>query len=669
MVKDKKTFISVLSLICLDVLFTLATVLLIASNTVGAGSVIFAIVVLAVSYGITAGMILYWRYHNSRLTGEDSAILNNVTLEFIQSLKSPVLITDEDGNTVWYNDMMKSKFGGECDIGYGINVSKITFGTVTLSDLQKGESIDTDLCGIHYEVIPYSVKLDNKFNVVAVFNDRTEVDELENKLKMTRPVITFIVVDNLGDLYSNVQEKNRDASNKIAAVITKTAERVHGLLKEYEHDRYVMVYDYKYLAEFCQNKFDILDEVKKETENDSDVPVTISMGTACDEEQLDHKVASAKQALELALQRGGDQSVVKYAQNIEIYGGKSKTVQKRSKIRSRVIASELALYMDKCSNVLIMGHKQADHDAVGACVGIARMAMHCGAKANIVCDLNDANYRSIISDIYTKPDYKGFFIDGASAIDMIEADTLVIAVDVNNIAVMEEPELFTNVAKTVVIDHHRKSGEYDVQPVVSYIEPSVSSTCELVSEMLEQFLPTGELLKEEADLMLAGIWLDTDRFYKNTGVRTFSAAQYLRNEGANPIQTASLFRQTVSEVMGEAKFESKVIIYLDHIAISAVESECDASDKISAAKAADKLLNIKDVVASFVLYRCGDSINISARSSGNINVSLILEKLGGGGHFDMAGAQIKNNDMKDVLRSLKEIIDEYMKDSQETARR
>ncbi len=617
---------------------------------------------------VTALVFFIEKKAHFRYNGEEISMLNNVTLDFIQTLKTPVLITDADGNTVWFNDALPAVFTNSPSLQYGDNISNLTEGLITAADLLKGEPIDVKVCDVHYIVTPYSVELDGRLDAVAVFEDKTEIDSVTEELKMKNPVVSFIVVDNLGDIYSNLQEKNRDASNKVAAILNKCAEDIHALIKEYERDRYVMVFEYKYLIDFAEKKFDILDEIRDATASDSDVPITISIGVACDENNLSDKVNSAKQALELALQRGGDQAVVKYSQNMEIYGGRSKTVQKRSKLRSRVIVSELELQMKKCSNVLIMGHKQADHDAIGASVGIARIAMHCGIKANIVCDLNDTNYRSIISEIHSKPDYYGYFVDGVTGLELLQANTLVVAVDVNNVQLMEEPELFLNAENTVVIDHHRKSSEFDRQPVISYIEPSVSSTCELISEMLEQFLASGELMKEEADILLSGIWLDTSQFSKNAGVRTFGAAQYLRGEGASPAQTALLFKQSLSEVIGEAKFESNVAIYLDHIAISAVKGECEPSDKISAAKAANKLINIKDIVASFVLYKTNGTINISARSNGNINVALILEKMGGGGHFDMAGAQVSGDDMNTVLRLLKDKIDEYMLSEQEARR-
>lgn len=660
--RDLNSLVLKASIILLDVVYFIILIATLTSKkeiNITAG-IIFGILII----GVTATAFILEKAFKNKLGTEELSVLNNVTLEFIQNLKTPLLIADDDGNTVWYNNMMLKMLDGYKGIEFGDNISTITDGVVTLADLLKGEVISANIAGTRYSVTPYAIDLNDRKSLVAVFDDMTNIDKLTTEIKMKNPVVSFIVIDNTGELYANMLDKNREASNKVASILQDTADEIHALIKEYERDRYILVYEYKYLLQFIEKKFDILDEIREATTGESNVPVTVSIGTGCDEEDFAGKVNAAKQALEHALQRGGDQSVVKFAQNVEIYGGRSKTVQKRSKLRSRVIVTELEQLINNSSNVIIMGHKLADHDAIGASLGIARIAMHCNKKASIVCDLNDQNYRSIINEIATKPDYKDFFIDGDTALDMLDADTLVIAVDVNNVQLMEEPQLFLNALKTVVIDHHRKSEEFQTQPKIAYIEPSVSSTCELISEMLEQFLSSGELLKEEADILLSGIWLDTNQFSKNTGVRTFGAAQYLRGEGASPTQTAALFKQSLNEVTGEAKFESNITIYLDHIAVSAVGSDCDPSDKISAAKAADKLINIKGILASFVLYRTGNVINISARSTGNINVALILEKMGGGGHFDMAGAQIKSSDMSNVLRMLKDKIDEYMKNEQ-----
>ncbi|MGN1129180.1 MAG: DHH family phosphoesterase, partial [Candidatus Flemingiibacterium sp.] len=365
--------------------------------------------------------------------------------------------------------------------------------------------------------------------------------------------------------------------------------------------------------------------------------------------------------LDLALQRGGDQVVVKNSHNTEFYGGRTKTVQKRTKVRARVIANELTLNMAKAHNVLIMGHRNPDYDSIGACVGIARLAMFCGVKANIVVNRSDPNIRQAINRVASLPEYTDIFVDSFVGQDMIHSDTLLVIVDVNNPAQFEAPDIASNVGTIAIIDHHRKTGDYVRQPVITYIEPSASSACELVAEILEQSLPIGGLHREEADVLYGGMLLDTKQFSRNTGVRTFSAALYLRSEGANPAEVQLFFKSGLDDFMRETKFSMNVVTYRQIFAISMSDGDGSPQDRIAAAKAADKLLSVEGVMASFALVHIDDSVHISARSAGNVNVQLILEKIGGGGYYEAAGALLKNVTMTSALNSLKDAIDDYMK--------
>jgi c-di-AMP phosphodiesterase-like protein len=325
------------------------------------------------------------------------------------------------------------------------------------------------------------------------------------------------------------------------------------------------------------------------------------------------------------------------------------------------MANELAGHIKHSSNVLIMGHKFPDNDSIGACVGMARFTASYECETNIIVNIHDVNIKSALNKLRGLEEYKDIFIDEAMALDKIKSDTFIIALDVNNPAHFESEAVFKNAYKTAIIDHHRKTAEYIKEPDLVYIKPSASSASELVAEILEQSLAPGELLKEEGELLLAGIILDTKSFSRNTGPRTFSAAMYLNGEGANPVEALSLFKIEVSEFTKEAQFESKsdIITYKNVIAISIYEEEASLSDKTTGAKMADRMLNIDGVEASFVIFRIGDAVHISARSLGKINVQLVLEALGGGGHFDAAGAQVRNKGLRDVLIMLKKTLDEY----------
>jgi c-di-AMP phosphodiesterase-like protein len=362
----------------------------------------------------------------------------------------------------------------------------------------------------------------------------------------------------------------------------------------------------------------------------------------------------------MALQRGGDQVVVKSEDNFDFYGGKTKTVQKQDKVRSRVIANELIGLLSTAENVIVMGHKYPDFDAFASCIAVLRLAKFCGVKAFIVCDKTTKTLAPCFSKIEGDPEYEHVFIDKTEAQDMIRSDTLAVLVDVNNIDFCEAPDIVNTARDVVIIDHHRKTSEFKIQPKISYIEPSASSASELLCEFLEQIIPLKTLPKIEADFLLAGIFLDTKNFTHNTGIRTFASAMYLKGEGANPLDARAFFNMELEDFRSEASFETNVVMYRSFIALALNENEDNPPiARVNASRAADRLLSVSGVRASFALCRIGDSVHISARSQGKINVQLILEKIGGGGHFDSAGAQLKGSTVSNAVSLLREAIDEY----------
>ncbi len=598
-----------------------------------------------------------------------SPLLSNITLDFILKLYMPVVICDESGRIIWYNNAFTKTvnprevlYAKYIDSIADITIDKILEDTVTAADDTKSrdgvEAVANDKV---FRIKGYKITSQGKNYVITVWNEQTELRQLAKRLSDEETIISYVMIDNLDELMQFVQEKYRSAAAEVEAILKKWADSVGGILKEYERDKFIFLFEARYLNEFIEHKFDILDKIREVRIGEGSMPVTVSIGISSVKGSLCDKDRDAHASLDLALQRGGDQVVVKNAHNTEFYGGRTKTVQKRTKVRARVIANQLTLCMAKADNVLIMGHKNPDYDSIGACVGIARLAMFCGVKANIVIDREDVNIRSAINRVSPLHEYDDIFVDSITGQDMIRSDTLLVIVDVNNPAQFESSDIADNVGMVAIIDHHRKVGEYKNQPIISYIEPSASSCCELVSEMLEQALPIGGLHREEADVLYSGILLDTKQFSRNTGVRTFSAALYLRSEGANPTEVQLFFKSGLEDFMREAKFSMNVITYRQMFAISMSEGEGTAQDRVAAAKAADKLLSVNGVMASFALVKIDDSVHISARSAGNINVQLILEKIGGGGHYEAAGALLKDITMSAALTSLKEAIDDYMK--------
>ena len=367
--------------------------------------------------------------------------------------------------------------------------------------------------------------------------------------------------------------------------------------------------------------------------------------------------------MDLALQRGGDQAVYKSEDSIEYYGGRTKSVYKRSNVKSRTFVSQLSALMSRSDNVIIMGHRYGDFDSIGASVGVARLATLCGVKANIAVDPRDRNIAPCVEMMRSAPLYSQTFVDNAEALDLIGPDTLVVLVDHNSLGRAQFSDISTKSKTVAVIDHHRQVEALPSSVKISYVEPSASSTCEMVTEMLESAISSQNILKEEADILLSGILLDTKQFTRNTGTRTFGAAQYLRGAGANPTDVYNLFKATPEDLSKEAKFHTNIVMYKGNIAISSCDGETDESFRIIASKAADKMLTLKGVDAAFTLVRIGDQIHISGRSGGVINVQLILEKLNGGGHFDVAGAQVRSDSIFEVLGTLKESIDDYLASS------
>lgn len=605
---------------------------------------------------------------NQKIGESLNPVLGNIMLDTVSKLPSPVLICDEsDGRIIWYNKSLLSlspqrralhgEFISEIFNTTVMNIMKNegTDGTAVDSLPKSGESVR------NFRAIGHRLKNNDKNYCVIVFNECTELQKMYTAMADEETIVAYIIVDNLDELLQYEQEKYRAASSEIEVILRKWAAECGGILKEYERDKYIFLFTSRNLDEFIVRRFEIFDRVRDIRIGEGNLPVTISIGVAQVSGSLFEKERSAQASLDMALQRGGDQAALKTAAgDFQYFGGRTKPVQKRIKVKSRVITSELINHISKSGNVLIMGHKYPDFDAFGACVGIYRLTQFCGVKANIVINVNELSVvpaAPAIKRISKIPEYRDVLIDRVTALETVRSDTLLIIVDVNNTEMFEAPEIYDNVQNTVIIDHHRKNAEFKISPLISYIEPSASAACELVAEMLEQALPQGMLHKEEANALLSGILLDTKQFTKGTGTRTFSSALYLRDAGADPVEVQDMFRTNLEDFMREAKFGSNVFMYRGKMAIAVYYGEGEIADKVAAAKAADKLLSIKGVAASFAIVKVKDSVQISARSTGTVNVQLILEKLNGGGHFDSAGAQISGVSVDTAFVRLKSAID------------
>ncbi len=569
---------------------------------------------------------------------------------------SPIIAFDYYGTVLWYNDAMHGVIGPYLNL-IGTDLGSII--DVDPTQLSEGEAVRVTVLGKLYVLEGFRVSEDNGGLYIAMLTDVTELAETKKKYDDERIAVAYIAIDNVEEVLQYVHEKFADAVSRIDDKLKAWAASIGGILKSYDNDKYVMLLDSVQLDKCIADRFAILDDIR-DTRIGDGMSITVSIGVSRVGGSLADREMAARDAIDMALQRGGDQAVYKSEEETVFYGGRTKTVYKRSNVHSRAFASQLTALVARADNVIIMGHRYGDFDSFGAAVGIARLAMLCGVKANIAVDLRDKNILPCIEMMQETETYSQVFIDNAGGLDLISPDTLVVLVDHSLPARAQFSDIANKCDNIAVIDHHRKTVDLPDTVKLSYIDPSASSACELVTEMLESSVSSQTLMKEEADLLLAGILLDTKQFTRNTGTRTFGAAQYLRGAGANPTDVYSLFKTTPEDLSKEAHFHTAITIYRENIAISCCDGETDESYRVIASKAADKMLTLRGVEAAFTMVRIGEQIHISGRSSGKINVQLILEKLNGGGHFDVAGAQVNSSSVISVLDTLKTSIDEYL---------
>ena len=623
-----------------------------------------AFAVNGTAFAVYTFLFVYTVFRESKSTrlSSDSPLLSAMTLDFITGSSKPAVIVNKNCDITWYNKQFLELTGAKGAL-YGKNISDEISHNLNPARLFRDENFDFELLldEKQYRINCSNVLSSGKSYCVMMWDDTTELYRTKQLLDSRDSLCAFITIDNFSEAMQFVQDKSRTAAAIIGEELDKWCASIGGIIKEYDREKYMVVFEKGKLEELRENKFEILDTIRAITVDDVAMQFSASIGIAAISGSLSEKEIASRTALDLALQRGGDQAVIKTEATTEFYGGRSQSVQKKTKVRSRVVANELCSLIKQSRNVIVMGHKYADHDCIASCVAVSRIAKHLGKQVNIVVNIHDFNLKAIFNSMRGHDEYNDLFVDRENAQELMNSETLLVVCDVNNVNLFEVPEIYMASSKFVIIDHHRKTAEFVNEPVISYIEPAASSVSELMCEILEQVLSPGDLPTVEANLIFSGITLDTKQFTKNTGVRTFGAALYLRGEGANPYDAQKLFRTSAEDFMRESLFENNIQIYRETIAISTYEdSEGKSSDRIAAAKAADRLLTIEGVSASFVLCTIGNEISISARSDGNVNVQLILEALGGGGHFDAAGAQIKDADMEKTLLMLKEAIDNYL---------
>jgi len=645
-------------------------------------------IVLILLYGVVSIIVYVFTHRRLKLFRLESNATEeqsqSVIYTFRNQLKLPYAVVNESGKILTANAAFSSAVGTFsslfnldintlCSIKFAelvdISSKKMSFADdssdesyeeIPIKDIRKAEI--AEIKGRKFRMECYPLASKGKTYYMVVFHDITELAEITKLHHDKHAVIGYIVIDNLEEIAQYVKVSYQDETRMVGKILGDWASRMGGILREYESNKFMLFFTQEMLIECIRNKFSILSEVHKIEIGEARIPLTVSMGIAATGETLEEREHDAMVSLDMALQRGGDQVVLKNTTGIFYFGAKTKTLQKRTKGQAKIICANLAALVESSSKVLIMGHRSPDFDCIGACIGMTTLIRNTfkDKDVKIVMDTESESFLSCTSRLCALAEYKDTFVDGVRALEHNGADTLLIIVDANNMSIVEAPELAKASFKTIIIDHHIKKEEFEKEPAFSYIDPSASSTCELIAEMLEETLPPDTSFKEEANIMMAGIMLDTKNFTRTVGMRTFAAALYLKNAGADTEYARTFFEEAFEDYLSASQFGSNAKIYRDHIAIASAVDPGSSNSRVLAAKASDKLLTVRNVNAAFALILVGNDVHISARSDGSINVQLIVEKLGGGGHFDMAGVAIKNSDLDSAEALLTGAIDEYL---------
>ena len=590
-----------------------------------------------------------------------SETLSTSQRKTLREFPMPVLVVD-DGRVVWYNTVCEEQVFGTQRI-LDLNIDQlIPSGNFNAPCPREGAPASY---GEHlftaFWVKPDS--LDHKLTVVYLVED-TQLKKAAKEYVESRPSVMLITIDSYEDLLSDLKESERSRIvGQVEDLIYQYVESYHALMRQTSRDQFLLVLEERHMRDMIQNRFRILDQVRA-METPGGVAPTLSIGVGRNVASLAEGEQMARQALDMALGRGGDQAAIKTLNGFEFYGGVSKGVEKRTKVKTRIVANALKELLDGSDNVLIMGHHFADLDCFGAAVGMMKAVRLLGKPVAIVIDHKKNLVGSLLQRLLQTEEYnEGDFLEPETALERIGKKTTLIVVDTHVPFFLESPKVYEACKTVVVIDHHRKMVGHIDNAVIFYHEPYASSASEMVAELVQYFGENKPLGRPEAEALLAGIMLDTKNFVMKTGVRTFEAAAYLRRMGADTVSVKKLFSSDMETYQIRTHIVSSAQVYRS-CAIATCTQHSD-SIQIAAPQAADELLGINEVKASFVLYEVNHGISFSARSMGEINVQLIMEKLGGGGHLTMAGAQLAGCSMEEAKEKLTQAIDEYLESLQQ----
>lgn len=636
---------------------------------------------------LTGALLIYFAVTFIMMFYNKSVIMNElisfatqygqVQKKLLRELEVPYALLDEVGKVIWTNRAFETVIHKEK--GYHRSVTTL-FPTLT-KDKLPGEVDETEM-ELSYEGSEFSVKMKKismrdmvtnseifqepnyKGYLIALYlYDETALKIALKENDNQSLAVGMIYLDNYEEALESVEEVRRSLLTAlIDRKINKYIAALDGITRKSEKDKYLVILRKESVMQLQESKFDLLDDVK--TVNiGNEMAVTLSIGIGLDGLTYAQNYEFSRTAIDLALGRGGDQAVVKTSSSVTYYGGKSQQVEKNTRVKARVKAHALNEILATKDKVIVMGHRLADVDSFGSAVGIYRIAKALDRKAHIVINDVTTSVKPLVDMFRGNPEYEDdMIVNSAQAIEAAGNNTVLIVVDVNKPSITECPELLRTCKSIVVLDHHRQGSETIENATLSYVEPYASSACEMVTEILQYIKDGIRPRSEEADSMYAGIIIDTNNFTQKTGVRTFEAAAYLRRNGADVTRVRKLFREDVLEYKTKADAVSQAEIYRGNYAISICSSEGVQSPTVLGAQAANELLNIKGIKASFILTQYQGKIYISARSIDEVNVQVIMERLGGGGHMNIAGAQMEDVPLEEAVRVVKDTLDRMIEE-------
>lgn len=655
----------------LGILLVLLDMLLCFVSSVAASIVAVFIVIYAF---VCAMMICYFRPRIIKEIVEFSSNYSQVQRQLLYELSIPYCLLDNKGNILWMNASMQASINRKNDLNKNISTIIPELSANVFRNFEDFKEIriafnDRDyrveMKRISADIITQGVNIlakDYNSSLVAMYMfDETDINQYIQKIRDERFVVGLVYIDNYEDALESVDDVRRSLFvGLVDKRVNKYFSAGAAIIRKLEKDKYLVVFRYKFLEKLLADKFSLVEDIKSvKVGNEKTLTLSIAIGTGAADYARNYDIAKA--AMDLALGRGGDQAVIKDGEKIYYYGGKSQQMEKNTRVKVRVKAHALRQILEANDNVLIMGHNLPDIDSFGSALGIYIIAKKFGKEAHIVFGEISSSVRPFMNRFIDKEEYPDdMFIKKEEAENYLTASTVVIVVDVNRPQRTECPQLLDKCKTIIVFDHHRRSSDTITGAVLSYVDPYASSACEMVTEMI-QYVDDGIKLKAfEADALYAGISIDTDGFNSKSGPRTFEAAAFLRRHGADVTRVRKMLRNDMNEYKAIASAVSKSEVYKSAFAITVFDGEGLESPTIGGAKAANQLLDISGIKASFVITQYEDKLYISARSIDEVNVQLVMEKLGGGGHMSIAGAQLTNCTIQQAVNTIKLTLDNML---------